>query len=471
MVEPTAISVMVNNTHKKSKTTSPKETPASSSDKTPASSDKTPASSSDKKKKASSKKMSEMTPWLGAFNYEYKDRLICGMEMDNGRSSNTDRGPFMVAQFIEFGTVAKNNYRKLDLTTLTYDLIRKVAANFGCRGLSSGSMFECRKKMAIRKSSGTVYDNLELPNPHADATEKRVNTHFRTLNACFLPEMIERFVKLNDLKGRSDFEAASGGSPVKSFWIDVSELVNDAENNTELGIVLESKPEENERLHELVKEGKLNLSDFNQVTHQTCAQIVKDAMKAREAGRLAMKVSGEHTNDFFDFCRRPHTKVRKNTVVDPLVCYYADVLCSTHPAVDGAMAVLLKTNLKSNSEETPGNNDDTMTAATSDITAASGSIASPSQNSMKIESLLKTIEQLRGVNLQKEKLIEVQTKQAEQELQSKQWAEYECLGQKVLDHLSKNTDRRLVRVLALRVRMLENELGVPGTDSIVPDLV
>ena len=112
------------------------------------------------------------------------------------------------------------------------------------------------------------------------------------------------------------------------------------------------------------------------------------------------------------------TKVRKNTVVDPVVCFYADVLCLPHPAIDGAMAVLLKDNLRSNSEETPGTEDGT--AITSDLTVASGSAASPSANSAKIDSLLKTIEELRGVNLQKEKLIEVQTKQAEQELKSKQ---------------------------------------------------
>ena len=272
-VEPTAISIMVGNNN-------PEENLAAGAT---SKKQKKVALSGEEKKKAGAKKMSEMTPWLAAFNYEYKDRLIVGMEMDNGKRSN-DPGPYLVAQYIEFGSEAKGTYRKLDLKTLTYDLIRKVAGNFGCRGLSSSTIYQCRKKMAIRKTSGTVYDNLELPNPHADATEKKVNTQIRTLNACFLPEMIERFVRLNDTKGRVDFETASGGNPVKSFWIDVSELVNDAENNAELGVVLEAGPDENERLRSMVQEGKLNLSDFNQVTHQTCAQVDQRCNEGTRSG-------------------------------------------------------------------------------------------------------------------------------------------------------------------------------------------
>jgi hypothetical protein len=36
---------------------------------------------------------------------------------------------------------------------------------------------------------------------------------------------------------RADYEAAHGGNPVKDFWVQVSEMVNDSTHNDVLGIV------------------------------------------------------------------------------------------------------------------------------------------------------------------------------------------------------------------------------------------
>ena len=268
----------------------------------------------------------QLDPILKAFTFQFKDRLICGEEMNWRNKENP--GPYTVAKFIEVGKKGTDNYRTIDLTKLKSEQLRELAQNFGCKGVGSSSMFECRQKLAIRKTAGTTYENLAIPNPVSVASEKKTNTYMRVLNTVFLNDFFPRFISLNENKSRADFEAAGGGSPVKRFWVDVSEFVNDTENNNgPVCLILESEEDGDPKMHELVTNGNFNLNDFNVTTYESCGQMVKDAMLANENIQHAMKQSGHHSNDPWDYCNRKHCTVRKKFMVPPEVAYYTNVLC------------------------------------------------------------------------------------------------------------------------------------------------
>jgi hypothetical protein len=108
--------------------------------------------------------------------------LKLGDEMNPRNAENP--GPFTVAQFIEIGSIARNNYELFDIRTLNAVGLRKLASNFGCKGVSSAMMFDCRVKMAVRCTSGVVYDNLDIPNPVSNQREKKTNTFVRVFNCC-----------------------------------------------------------------------------------------------------------------------------------------------------------------------------------------------------------------------------------------------------------------------------------------------
>jgi hypothetical protein len=174
----------------------------------------------------------------------------------------------------------------------------------------------------------------------------------RLINACFHSEMRDKFIDLNDSKKGSDYEEAHGGNPIKDFWLQVSEFVNDTTRNDELWSVLESRDGEDEHLEEFVSNGAFNLNDFTIQTYLSSQQNMSDCMKARENCLKAMKQSGHHSNDLWTYCTNTKfTKLRKSSTPLPAkAVYYCHVLCSKHPDIDGKFATFLSEALKSDSE-------------------------------------------------------------------------------------------------------------------------
>ena len=113
--------------------------------------------------------------------------------------------------------------------------------------------------------------------------------------------MRDRFIDLNDAKKRADYEQSHGGNPVKDFWVQVSEMVNDGSLNDVLGTVLEAREGEDDRLMEFVANGEFNLNDYTIQTYQSCQQNMSDCMKARENCLKAMRQSGHHSNDLWTY--------------------------------------------------------------------------------------------------------------------------------------------------------------------------
>jgi hypothetical protein len=173
----------------------------------------------------------------------------------------------------------------------------------------------------------------------------------RVINACFHPSLRDRFIDLNDTKNRTDYEQAHGGNPVKDFWVQVSDLTNDSTQNDVLGVVLEAREGEDERLEVFVKEGASNLNDFTLQTYLSCQQNMNDCMKARENCLRQMRLSGHHSNDLWTYCTNAKlTKLQTSSAAAPAkAVYYCHVLCSKNPDIDGKFATFLSDKLKSDS--------------------------------------------------------------------------------------------------------------------------
>ncbi|CAB9517456.1 unknown protein [Seminavis robusta] len=417
------------------------------------------------KKKAAARNKQELHPALAAFRFEHKKRLLIGEEMNPRNKENP--GPWKVAQFVEVGSEEQGNYNKFVLNDLTSDNLRKVASNFGCKALSSATKFDCRLKMASRCIQGEAYNLSEVPNSTTLAKDKKRHTYLRIINACFHPDHCERFITLNDRKTREDFEASGGGSPVKQFWVDVSEFVNDRENNEVLCHLHFSAEEEDERMHDIVCNMQPELNDFDQTTHASCAQMMKDAMRAREKVRfIAMKASGSHSSDFWSFCRMKTLTVHQGCKVPPEVAYYVDLMCQEHPAIEGAFEQYLKDDLRSDSTKIP-ESASLLTSSTSSLTAAS-SATRVNENMAKIFQNTSS-----GIIAIQAARAESDASRVEEERTTRQWAEYDRLAERVIS-LRESTRPgalQLLRNIAKRVRALEIDLNIAIEESIVCHLI
>jgi hypothetical protein len=117
--------------------------------------------------------LARLEPIILQLTFKHKDRVICREEfMDDGNGG----GNVLVAKWIEIGSEKKGNYEKVDIDRFNYKTVRKLAANFGCKGVSALSKQDCRKRLAIRLTSGTVYDLDEIANPVTEASTKKTNT-------------------------------------------------------------------------------------------------------------------------------------------------------------------------------------------------------------------------------------------------------------------------------------------------------
>jgi hypothetical protein len=178
-----------------------------------------------------------------------------------------------------------------------------------------------------------------MPSVRTTSSEKRTNTMLRIINACFLPQCVDRLIELNDTKSRKDYEAAHGTNPIKDFWMEVSELVNDTED-VRIGTLLHSSLEEDAHISQWLEpdcpEGTVNLSDFNVQSYSTCQATMGDLMKCRQAIIRGKQTSGEGSNDSWEYCKGNHLKPRKNTEMPKQAVYYCDKLCQAHTDLDHA---------------------------------------------------------------------------------------------------------------------------------------
>jgi hypothetical protein len=284
------------------------------------------------------------------FKPEYnKHKIECEDERDL-KSVEDKEELYKVAQWLN---VNKPVPRKFDLAKFSSKQIRKFAVNCGIRGGGNLTLFQCWRKIAVSITMGTVYDDDTIANPKTTTTERKVNTLMRIINACFHSEMKDKFIDLNDPKKCIDYEKAHGKSPVKDFWVALSEFTNNSTRNVVLGTVLYTREGEDEHGHlgEWVADGEFNLNDFTLQMYLSSQQHMCDVMKAMEICLKQLRASGHHNNDMYGYATNTDfTKLRKNgTPVPAQAIYYCHILCQYHPEVLGKFAPFLNDQLKSDS--------------------------------------------------------------------------------------------------------------------------
>jgi hypothetical protein len=231
-------------------------------------------------------------------------------------------------------------------------------------------------------------------------------------------------------------------------------------------------------LTELVTNVNYNLADFNQVDWKSCCVICKDAFKALDRIKVAMKQSGYHCTDTWQYCRKTFLKVRKNVEVPAIVAFYLSLLCVEHPGIDGNFAQCLEENLRSDSTTSPG--DLGIVSANSGITTKSRA----AENTAFLKTFEKTTTEMqltaRADMEHRQKLIELQFEQAKDNAKERQWGEYDKLSARVLglkkqirdatvegDNVERDECQRYLKNLSIRVRTVEMELAIKAVDSIV----
>lgn len=413
-----------------------------------------------------------------ALNLKFKDRdkiVLAEEYLDSGAKEH--HGNYVVAKYLEVGSKERGTYMQIDLDMFSYKDVRKIASNFDCKNCSNASKFECRRRMAVRKTAGTKYDETDVANPFTGSSEKQANTACRLINTCFCPSLYPRFVKINDLKGKEDWDTLAGeNNPLKQFWVDAAEHLNDPENNDELCVLLRSGEDEDERLHQLKESGELNLADFNQMTHKSCASLMKNLLRAKE--KCVNKMSGRsgfHSTDLWDYLNPTNLLLGKKAMPrDPV--YYLWIVEKEHPGVEGAFDVVMRANLTSNSEETPS---DTAECKSGNQTASTSSLTDSTAKGKDNEKLLNTISQTASelreareeASAQRQDLINIQKTKLEEERSRAQWKEYDDLGVRVVQlkkQIAEDGDTMLLN-LAIRVRNVEKALNIPHERSIVKD--
>jgi hypothetical protein len=401
---------------------------------------------------------------IAAFKPEYKHKIECEDERD--MKNVEDQELYKVARWLN---VNKPAPRKFDLSKFSSKQIRKLAVNCQVRGGGNLTLFQCRRKIAMSITMGTVYNDETISNPKTTNTERKVNTLMRIINTCFHREMKDRFIDLNDMKKRADYEAAHGGNPVKDFWVTVSEYTNDTTRNDVLGVVLESRDGEDEHGHmsEWVANGEFNLNDFTLQTYISCQQHMSDCMKARENCLKQLRASGHNSNDMHDYCTNASfTKLRKSSTPIPAkAVYYCHLLCVKHPEIDGKFAPFLSEKLKSDSAV--------------DLTGSAGDRPEDTRSDKKNKSLDTLVVTLSTATNEmatffagkKQQLLQQQQQQQPSDEVSEArdrtlWGEYVDLAAKFLLMKEQRHMLPLLCNFAIRIRKLEKLCGIPSEQSV-----
>ena len=323
------------------------------------------------------------------------------------------------------------------------------------------SKFLVRKEIALRIELGEIYDQVNAPSVRSTSVEKRVNTLFRLLNACFLPRNYKRLSKLNDNFGRQEFESVSGGNPVKEFWVEISDTVNDNDDDQITLLLFTTGNSANEHMHKLVNVDKINMNDFNTTTHKTCKENMADLMKCRQQIMRSKKTSGTHSNDTWTYLNTKHLTPRKNILMPPLPVYYLDLLCQEHPDMDQAYTDVLADHLKSDSSMDPSEiTEDTSTTKGSDKVK---------------EEFLRAIEQTnnymkrasKDAATQRSEMLNLQKQEADQKRTAQYWTEYTSLSEKYLSLKDNFGNHKMIRNLAKRLVHLEEKIEVE--ESVVEE--
>jgi hypothetical protein len=210
-----------------------------------------------------------------------KDKVEFGMEVDAKGKTSEEKEPARVAQYIKL-----DDGTKYDLQTLKSDQIRKLPLNFGCKGVQSATLFNCRKAMATRISMGVINNNMNVANPSTTTDTIKINTCIRISNAFVHPKILPYTLTMNDKKDRADFEHGNGARN-KNLYMMIADMVNDTERYDEIGVLLDGDGKEGDddfdiHINKLFKEGNINPRHFTTVSWEYVRGFGSDLVNARK---------------------------------------------------------------------------------------------------------------------------------------------------------------------------------------------
>lgn len=302
---------------------------------------------------------------------------------------------------------------------------------------------------------GPVHKNFNIPNPTSEGETRKLNALFQMTNCCFCPVNVSRLKTVNDNKKRHDFEEAKGKGPTEEFWKDMSETTNDASFNDTLKDIV--GPETNEHMTAIAL--IFDLSDFDQGTHKTVKQNMRDLLRARGDIAKAKKRSGNHHDDTTECPHEKFLKVGKDMCMPEEAVCHLDLRCQEHTSIDQAHTEALKESHKSDSTAVPGNDEE------DDGTA--GAKGNKQKDFMVM--LEKSNENPESVTLQ--------AKSSRQEERHRlDWDSHisACESHLELRHTADVDDAASERVIAnpaKRILSLEKELGVPDKESAAKEVL
>jgi hypothetical protein len=128
----------------------------------------------------------------------------------------------------------------------------------------------------------------------ATAPEKMSNNIIRLTNIIFSNEFYDAFIKLNDIKTRTDHERHD---LPHHFWNDVAEAMNSTADDDSTAIDVVLPPQD---LHYEEVE-LLDLLDYDSMTAVTIKKKIMSLFKVRKIIQENMTLSGEHDSDVYNF--------------------------------------------------------------------------------------------------------------------------------------------------------------------------
>jgi hypothetical protein len=288
-------------------------------------------------RKRNTKDLPDSLAYLNESNFRFK--VKGRLEEDN----KDPDGEVMVAYGMELED-ADGDGPPFELNGLTIDQIRKLCRNVGVSYVNKCTKFQCRKALWVlakfqeqRNHDGGVV---------VTASKKMTNNLIRLTNIIFSHEFFDSFIKLNDIKTRTNHER---NDMPRHFWDDVTESFNSAvdDDSTAVLIVLPT-----DDLHYDEVEG-LNLLDFDMMTASAIKKKIMLLIKVRKIVQDNMTLSGEHDSDAYNFMEVAIKKVGAGglTLVGS---YYFFKLCDVHPEVDVTYTVTLDDAIKGNTDDDLG---------------------------------------------------------------------------------------------------------------------
>ena len=427
----------------------------------------------EREKKEQAETSKQVDKLVSAFQPEQHKKLIKIQEEKHPRNKS-DETDYPVAKWLVVHE-GKPNEKKYDLALFNHQQLRTLAAKCNLRGAGSMSMWKARIELATWITSGTIYTNNTIANPLTTSEEKKTNTFLRLINVCFHPSNVQAFLALNDVQQRIDFEKNSGKSPVKSFFVDVSNMCNDPGMNNELSFVCHSdrsKGEDSydERLADWVDEGLFNLNDFQHQSYNTAQSKVCDLMHCRERALSGMRKSGNGEHDFWRFATNQDFlkwKVSGSPIPSHAV-YYVHIMCTQYQGTgggfDGKFSQVLQENLKSDS-----NAEMVGSAGSKD---SSDSTPSTRKEHKMLKKMDEARDQIRegqeATKEQRQQFIDLHCEQMKEASTRENWKEYTTMSKefKALKKEEDDDNDILLANMAIRIRALEQAIGIPAENSI-----